>query len=55
MEVLIYIYRYIPWNEDSEEITSCGIPTNYNTSTEGWADKKVVLFAVPGKLVFYHC
>lgn len=27
--------------------TSSGIPTNYNASKE-WADKKVVLFAVPG-------
>lgn len=51
---LFFICRYIPWNEESGEITSCGIPTNYKTSTEGWADKKVVLFAVPGKLILCH-
>lgn len=41
---------YIPWNEESGEITSCGIPINYNASEE-WANKKVVLFSVPGKLI----
>ena len=39
--------RYIPWTEESGEITACGIPINYNASKE-WADKKVVLFSVPG-------
>ncbi|KAE8147810.1 FMN-linked oxidoreductase [Aspergillus avenaceus] len=39
--------RYIPWTEEKGEITACGIPINYNASKE-WADKKVVLFAVPG-------
>lgn len=39
--------RYIPWTEDSGDITACGIPINYNASKE-WADKKVVLFSVPG-------
>ena len=38
---------YIPWSEDSSEITSCGIPINYFASKE-WADKKVILFALPG-------
>lgn len=28
-------------------MTSCGIPIAYNASKE-WADKKVVLFSVPG-------
>ena len=28
-------------------MTSCGIPISYNASKE-WADKKVVLFSVPG-------
>ena len=28
-------------------MTACGIPVNYNASKE-WADKKVVLFSVPG-------
>lgn len=38
---------YIPWSEDKGEITSCGIPINYYASKE-WADKKVILFALPG-------
>ncbi|EPS28370.1 hypothetical protein PDE_03316 [Penicillium oxalicum 114-2] len=41
------VFQYIPWTEESDEITSCGIPINYNASKE-WADKKVVLFSVPG-------
>jgi alkyl hydroperoxide reductase 1 len=40
-------YSYIPYTPESAEITSCGIPQNYNASKE-WAGKKVVLFAVPG-------
>jgi hypothetical protein len=43
--------RYIPWSEESGDITACGIPINYNASKE-WANKKVVLFSVPGEL---HC
>lgn len=39
--------RYVPYTPEKDDITSCGIPTNYNASKE-WADKKVVLFAVPG-------
>ncbi len=38
---------YIPYTPESEAITSCGIPQNYAASKE-WADKKVVLFSVPG-------
>ncbi|KAJ5542766.1 hypothetical protein N7535_005190 [Penicillium sp. DV-2018c] len=41
------VFQYIPWTEESGEITSCGIPIPYNASKE-WANKKVVLFAVPG-------
>ncbi|KAJ5334133.1 Redoxin [Penicillium brevicompactum] len=41
------VFQYIPWSEESDEITSCGIPINYNASQK-WADKKVVLFSVPG-------
>lgn len=41
------VFQYIPWSEDKGEITSCGIPINYNASKE-WANKKVVLFSVPG-------
>ncbi|KAJ5241895.1 Redoxin [Penicillium citrinum] len=40
-------FSYIPWAEDASEITSCGIPINYNASKE-FANKKVVLFALPG-------
>lgn len=39
--------RYIPWSEEQSEVTSCGIPINYNASKE-WANKKVVLFSLPG-------
>jgi alkyl hydroperoxide reductase 1 len=38
---------YIPWSEEAGEITSCGIPINYNASKE-FANKKVILFALPG-------
>ncbi|OAP61429.1 hypothetical protein AYL99_03632 [Fonsecaea erecta] len=41
------VFSYIPYTPESAAITSCGIPQNYNASKE-WADKKVVLFAVPG-------
>ncbi|GES66299.1 allergen [Aspergillus terreus] len=41
------VFQYIPWTEEKGEITACGIPINYEASKE-WADKKVVLFSVPG-------
>ncbi|KIV91271.1 hypothetical protein, variant 1 [Exophiala mesophila] len=41
------VFSYIPYTPESEAITACGIPINYNASKE-WANKKVVLFAVPG-------
>ncbi|KAK5064742.1 hypothetical protein LTR84_000576 [Exophiala bonariae] len=41
------VFSYVPYTPESSEITACGIPINYNASKE-WADKKVVLFAVPG-------
>ncbi|KAJ6113284.1 Redoxin [Penicillium sp. IBT 18751x] len=41
------VFSYIPWSEEAGAITSCGIPINYNASAK-WADKKVVLFALPG-------
>ncbi|KAF4213262.1 hypothetical protein CNMCM8980_009989 [Aspergillus fumigatiaffinis] len=41
------VFQYIPYAEESSEINACGIPINYNASKE-WADKKVVLFSVPG-------
>lgn len=41
------VFQYIPWSEDKADAKACGIPINYNASTE-WADKKVVLFSVPG-------
>ncbi|KAH8597754.1 peroxiredoxin [Bisporella sp. PMI_857] len=40
-------FSYIPYTEENSAVTSCGIPVSYNASKE-WADKKVVLFAVPG-------
>ncbi|KAL2007544.1 hypothetical protein VTN00DRAFT_8982 [Thermoascus crustaceus] len=41
------VFSYIPWTEEKGDITACGIPINYHASKE-WADKKVVLFALPG-------
>ncbi|KAJ5612082.1 hypothetical protein N7510_005276 [Penicillium lagena] len=41
------VFKYIPWSEESGDMNACGIPINYNASKE-WADKKVVLFSVPG-------
>ncbi|RJE27434.1 peroxisomal membrane protein [Aspergillus sclerotialis] len=41
------VFQYVPWTEDKEDMTACGIPVAYNASKE-WADKKVVLFSVPG-------
>ncbi|KAF9889318.1 hypothetical protein FE257_007427 [Aspergillus nanangensis] len=41
------VFQYIPWTEEKGDITACGIPISYNASKE-WADKKVVLFSVPG-------
>ncbi|KAH8695060.1 allergen Asp F3 [Talaromyces proteolyticus] len=41
------VFSYIPWSEEQEDIKACGIPINYNASKE-WADKKVVVFALPG-------
>lgn len=40
-------FGWIPYTEENGEITSCGSPQSYNASKE-WANKKVVLFAVPG-------
>lgn len=40
-------FTYVPYTDESSGITSCGIPQSYNASKE-WADKKVVVFAVPG-------
>jgi alkyl hydroperoxide reductase 1 len=48
-----YPSRYIPWTEEKGDITSCGIPVPYNASKE-WADKKVVLFSVPGLFLSIH-
>ncbi|MCJ1332558.1 hypothetical protein MMC10_009251 [Thelotrema lepadinum] len=41
------VFSYVPYTEEKEDITACGIPINYDASKE-WANKKVVLFAVPG-------
>jgi len=40
-------FSYVPYTPETGDITSCGIPISYDASTE-WADKKVVLFSVPG-------
>jgi len=40
-------FSYVPYTPENGDITSCGIPINYDASKE-WANKKVVLFAVPG-------
>ena len=47
LRLTIVFNSYIPWSEEKGEITSCGIPINYYASKE-WADKKVILFALPG-------
>ena len=39
--------RYIPYTDEKAEITACGMPQPFNASKE-FADKKVILFAVPG-------
>ena len=39
---------YVHYEATDNELTKCGIQTVYNASKE-WADKKVVLFAVPGQ------
>ncbi|PKY07648.1 putative allergen [Aspergillus campestris IBT 28561] len=41
------VFQYVPWTEENSGVQACGIPINYNASKE-WADKKVVLFSVPG-------
>lgn len=40
-------FSYIPVTPENSDITSCGIPANYNASQE-FKNKKVVLVAVPG-------
>ncbi|KAF6233065.1 hypothetical protein HO173_008609 [Letharia columbiana] len=40
-------FSWVPYTEEKETITSCGIPQTYNASKK-FADRKVVLCAVPG-------
>ncbi|KKY14915.1 putative allergen asp f3 [Phaeomoniella chlamydospora] len=40
-------FTYVPFTEAEAGITVCGFPQPYNASKE-WADKKVVIFALPG-------
>ncbi|KAH6607385.1 peroxiredoxin type-2 [Trichoderma cornu-damae] len=40
-------FSYVPLTAESKDITSCGIPTKFDASTE-FKNKKVVLVAVPG-------
>ena len=39
----------MPYTEEKGEITACGLPQQYNASKE-FADKKVILIAVPGRV-----
>ncbi|QVM11007.1 Peroxiredoxin Asp f3 [Coccidioides posadasii str. Silveira] len=41
------VFSYIPWTPDNKDIKACGMPQNYEAS-KLWADKKVVLFSLPG-------
>ncbi|KAL9043654.1 MAG: hypothetical protein Q9214_003166 [Letrouitia sp. 1 TL-2023] len=48
-------FTWVPYTEEKESITSCGVPQSYNASKE-FGDKKIVLFAVPGvhtKILFW--
>jgi len=38
---------YVPYTPENAAINACGMPIPYNASKE-WADKKVILFSVPG-------
>jgi len=40
-------FSHVQYDAEDSELTKCGIQTVYDASKE-WADKKVVLFAVPG-------
>merc|ERR1711964_912852 len=40
-------FSYVPYTPENGDITACGIPINYDASKE-WANKKVVVFSVPG-------
>ena len=46
-------YSYVPFTEAEAGITVCGFPQPYNASKE-WADKKVVIFALPGAFTIPH-
>ncbi|RDW80129.1 peroxiredoxin-2D [Coleophoma crateriformis] len=41
------VFSYIPYTPEIESVAVCGMPINLNANKE-WADKKVVLFALPG-------
>ncbi|MCJ1378304.1 hypothetical protein MMC17_001401 [Xylographa soralifera] len=40
-------FSYVPYTPEKDSLTACGIPISYDASKE-WANKKVVLFSVPG-------
>lgn len=42
-----YGNSWVPYTEEKGDVTVCGRPIMLKAS-EDWADKKVVLFAVPG-------
>jgi len=41
------VFGYIPYDKEKEAVTATGSPSSFNASKE-FADKKAVLFAVPG-------
>lgn len=40
-------FSYVPYSPENADFKACGMPVPYNASKE-WANKKVVLFSVPG-------
>lgn len=40
-------FRYVPYSPEKDSLTACGRPISLDVSKE-WADKRVVLFSVPG-------
>ncbi|KFZ12212.1 hypothetical protein V502_07221 [Pseudogymnoascus sp. VKM F-4520 (FW-2644)] len=40
-------FAHVPYSPENADFKACGMPVPYNASKE-WANKKVVLFSVPG-------
>lgn len=52
LEINLVLREYnswVPYTEEKSDVAACGRQVELNASDE-WADKKVVLFAVPGRL-----